>query len=381
MKLALIFGTRPEAIKMAPVILEARARPEAAPLVISTGQHREMLRPILALFGIEPNIDLDLMQPGQTLGGLASRAMEALTGVLEREKPDAVVVQGDTTTAMCAALAAAFLAIPVAHVEAGLRSDRLDAPFPEEINRRLISQVAHWHFAPTTSARDNLRRDGIPHLGSKILVTGNTVIDALRQAAREVEADPPRSPLLEEARRWKENGGRLLLVTGHRRENFGEPFREFCRGLGRIAEHHPETLILYPVHLNPNVQKPVREYLGGRKNILLADPADYPVFVALMQAADLVVTDSGGVQEEAPALGKRVVVTREVTERPEAVAAGAVELVGPHQEALFQAAHRLLSDPESLPRRAVSPYGDGKAASRILDALLGGQPEEFAPEG
>lgn len=381
-KLALVFGTRPEAIKMAPVILEARRRASVEPLIVSTGQHREMLRPILALFGIHPHRDLDLMVPNQTLAGLTARATESLSNLFREERPDAVVVQGDTTTAMCAAIAAFYERIPVAHVEAGLRSDRLDAPFPEEFNRRTIGQVARWHLAPTPTAAGYLYRDNLQALGGGVHVTGNTVIDALYLAVEAIAANPPQSETLDRVRRQVEGGGRMVLVTGHRRENFGEPFREFCHGLADIAIAHPETLLVYPVHLNPNVQAPVREILGGLDNVLLCAPADYPEFVALMQAATLIITDSGGVQEEAPALGKPVLVTRDVTERPEAVAAGGVRLVGPRREAIVREALELLRGGDVYTRmaKARQPYGDGKAAARCLDAIEGKDFKEFAPE-
>ncbi|CAN5177359.1 UDP-N-acetylglucosamine 2-epimerase (non-hydrolyzing) [soil metagenome] len=373
MKLLFAFGTRPEGIKLAPVILEARRREGIESLVVSTGQHREMLEAVLTLFAIKPDVDLALMQPGQTLPALTARAMAAFAPLLQREKPDAVVVQGDTTTAMVCALAAFYERIPVAHVEAGLRTDRRDAPFPEEVNRRLIGQLANWHFAPTEGSRQNLLRDGVQHLGGKIIVTGNTVIDALLLAVDAVKKNPPAHDDLRAALDWKSRPGAcVILVTGHRRENFGEPFREFCLGLRDIATAHPEALIVYPVHLNPQVQAPVRELLAGVANIRLAPVVDYPVFVALMQAADLIITDSGGVQEEAPALGKPVLVTRDVTERPEAVQAGGVKLVGPHRQALFDAADLLLRDPKAYAEmaKARSPYGDGHAAARCIDALL-----------
>lgn len=370
MKLAIVFGTRPEAIKMAPIILEARRRPGIDPLVISTGQHREMLRPVLELFAIQPDIDLDLMEPGQTLARLTAKTMKAVSKTIEAERPDVLVVQGDTATAFVAALAAFYAKVPVAHVEAGLRSDRLDAPWPEEANRRLVSQITRWHLAPTEGARQNLLRDRLDLLGGKIVVTGNTVIDALHLALERIKDNPPEDSALQHALQWKNEGGKLVLITGHRRENFGEPFKEFCSGLRQIAESHPEALLLYPVHLNPNVQRPVRELLGGLENVVLSGPADYPVFVALMQAADVIVTDSGGVQEEAPALGVPVVVTRDVTERPEAVEAGAVDLVGPHAKALHAKVHEYLHNPPK--RNPISPYGDGKAAGRCLDTIEGG---------
>jgi UDP-N-acetylglucosamine 2-epimerase (non-hydrolysing) len=372
-KIAIVFGTRPEAIKLAPVILEARRRPQVLPLIISTGQHREMLAAVLNLFSITPDLDLQLMRPNQSLAEISARALTSMTEVLTAHRPDLLVVQGDTTTAMASALAAFYLHIPVAHVEAGLRTDCPTAPFPEEINRRVISQVAHWHFAPTEQARAYLERDGMMTLGGRILVTGNTVIDALYLAVAAVKASPPVQPDLQAAIEWKRDPAhRLILITGHRRESFGRPFEEFCLGLRDIAEAHPWAMLVYPVHLNPNVQEPVRRILGKTPNIRLAPVLDYPAFVALMQTSDFIITDSGGVQEEAPALGKPVLVTRDVTERPEAVHAGGVRLVGPHRQPLFASAHELLTSKqlyEAMAQRQ-SPYGDGHAAPRILDALL-----------
>lgn len=358
---------------MAPVILEARRHPGIRPLVVSTGQHREMLRGILDLFGIEPDVDLALMQPDQTIAEVNARALTAVSELLRLERPDAVVVQGDTTTAMAAALAAFYERIPVAHVEAGLRTNDRYAPFPEEVNRRIIAQVAHWHFAPTERAREALERGGIPALGARILVTGNTGIDALYIAIDAVKRNPPESADLRAALEWKKvEGHRLILITGHRRESFGRPFEEFCLGLRDIAEAHPEALLLYPVHLNPNVQRPVRGLLAEVRNVRLAPAADYPVFVALMQAADLIITDSGGVQEEGPALGKPVLVTRDVTERPEAVEAGGVRLTGAHREPLFRAAHELLTHRHLYNEmaRVRLPYGDGRAAARVVEEMV-----------
>lgn len=382
MKLTVVFGTRPEAIKLAPVIHEACRRPGIELRVISTGQHHEMLRPILRFFGIEPHVDLDLMRANQDLAGLFARALEAVSRTLDDQPPDALIVQGDTSTAFAAALAAAYRRIPVAHVEAGLRSDRPDAPFPEELNRRALGQLARWHFAPTPAARDLLLRDGLHHLPTEILVTGNTVIDALDWAVRQLEADPPADAVLAEARAHRARGGRLVLVTGHRRESFGAPLRALCEGLRSIVDAHPAVRLVYPVHLNPNVREPVGEILGGHDRITLAPPFEYPAFVAMMREADLIITDSGGVQEEAPALGKPVLVTREVTERPEAVAAGGVILVGPDRARIVAEAGRLLGDEGvytamARPRR---PYGDGRAATRILDALEGRPVTPFVPE-
>ncbi len=387
MKLLCVFGTRPEAIKMAPVILEARrhAGNGVTPIVVSTGQHREMLRPILSLFGIVPDIDLDLMQPNQTLDSLAARALTALGEVIAEQKPDAVIVQGDTTTAMCGALAAFHARVPVAHVEAGLRTNDIYSPFPEEVNRRIIGQVARWHLAPTAGARENLRRENLPPAAMRdagIWVTGNTGIDALRLAVERVAQCHTPNPSVADALTWKTGGSnrQLVLVTGHRRENFGAPFEEFCRGLLDIADAHPNALVYYPVHLNPNVQQPVRALMSGHPNVVLAPVADYPDFVLLMKNADLIVTDSGGVQEEAPSLGIPVLVTRNTTERPEAVDAGGVLMVGPNRERLYCEAHRLLSGDDayrasmSIPR---SPYGDGHAAERCLAILQNESAQEF----
>lgn len=374
MRILFIFGTRPEAIKMAPVILEARRRAGVTPLILSTGQHREMLRPLLALFEITPDVDLDVMRPGQTLSGIAARVLENLDAELQTLTPDWVVVQGDTTTAMTAALAAFHRRIPVAHVEAGLRTDDLTAPFPEEANRRIISQIASCHFPPTESARANLLRDGAAHTGARIILTGNTVIDALFFAREAVGKNPPEHADLAAIKAWKRTAPerQAILVTGHRRENFGAPFREFCHALRDIAEAHPQALLVYPVHLNPNVQAPVHEILGSVPNVRLAPAADYLPFVAMMDAVDFLITDSGGVQEEAPALGKPVLVTRDVTERPEAVDAGGVMLTGPNREKLRTAAGELLQRGPLWNRMAQVrlPYGDGHAAARILDALL-----------
>ncbi len=372
MKLALVIGTRPEAIKMAPLALEARNSEDFSPLLISTGQHKELVKPILDLFDLNAEIDLDLMQPGQRLGDLAARAIKSLTEVLTDLKPDVLVVQGDTTTAMSAALAAHYLGIPVAHLEAGLRSDRLDAPFPEEANRRIISQVAHWHFAPTEKARENLYRDHLHSLGGHIIVTGNTVIDALHLALERIN-DLALDKLLPEqlASQLVQNERRMILITGHRRENFGEPFEEFCLGLKDLAEKFPEDVLVYPVHLNPNVQEPVNRLLRNIDNVYLLPPIDYPAFIALMKMAYIIITDSGGVQEEAPALGIPVLVTRDVTERPEGVEAGGVRLIGANRTALLAHASELLENLAAYTSMAQPrfSYGDGLAASRCLQAL------------
>ncbi|MCB2153936.1 UDP-N-acetylglucosamine 2-epimerase (non-hydrolyzing) [bacterium] len=365
-KLLFLFGTRPEAIKLAPVILAARERPEFHVTIVVTAQHREMLDEVLRAFDIVPDRDLNIMAPGQTLFHVTSRVFEAMESVLAEYDPDVVLVQGDTTTVFAGAVAAFYAGKPVAHVEAGLRTGDLAAPFPEEANRKMASCVTHWHFAPTDSARQNLLREGYP--GSAIHVTGNTVIDALLWMVERVKTAA--CPVAEIAPAIDAHE-RMVLITGHRRENFGAPFARICETFRRLAEENLETLFVYPVHLNPNVQRPVNDILGGVGNFRLLSPLAYPDFVWFMQRAHLIITDSGGVQEEAPALGKPVLVTRRVTERPEAVDAGVVKLVGDDPHSIFAEATRLLRDPEAHTQmaRGVSPYGDGKASARILDVL------------
>lgn len=358
----LIAGTRPEAVKLAPVVLELRRRGRLRAVLCSTGQHREMFRQVLETFGLAPDLDLDVMQPGQTLSALAGRMFQALPGVLDSIRPDCVLVQGDTTTAFAGAVAAFYGQVPVGHVEAGLRTGDLAAPFPEEANRRLIGVVTRWHFAPTERARRSLLAEGVP--AGQVHLTGNTVIDALLQTARQV---PPPPAELRPA-----PGQRLILVTGHRRESFGEGLRRMSDALARIATAHPEDVkILYPVHPNPQVLIPVRERLGKLPNVVLSDPLGYTEFVALMREAHFLITDSGGVQEEAPALGKPVLVTRDLTERPEAVEAGCARLVGTDTDRIAAAAEELLASGEAYRRmaQARNPFGDGHAAARIADVL------------
>lgn len=380
MKLAFTFGTRPEGIKLAPLIRAARGRKGLEILTICTGQHRELLRPILDLFAIHPDHDLELMTGAQSLAGLTGASVTALDAVLEEERPDAVVVQGDTTTAFCAALAAFYRRIPVAHVEAGLRTGNRYSPFPEEINRRLITPLAHWHLAPTLRAKEALLAERVVELGGQVAITGNTGIDALMMGLELARGSPAddEGPF---AVLDQEPGRPVILVTGHRRESFGEPLVRICTALRRIAAAHPEVLLVYPVHLNPNVRGPVNELLGGAGNVLLTPPAGYREFLRLLERCRFVVTDSGGVQEEAPALGKPVLVTRETTERPEAVEAGSVILTGSDEERIVLEAERLLGDAEHYRRMAVPrfPYGDGSASERCLDALLGLPVAEFLP--
>ena len=365
MRVLCVFGTRPEAIKMAPVIRELQKQPARADVrVCVTGQHREMLDQVLRLFEIIPDHDLDIMRADQSLTEVTAAALTGLDAVIASERPDWVVVQGDTTTAMAAALVAFYHRVRIAHVEAGLRSWNRAHPFPEEINRRLADDLSNLHFAPTEVARQNLLREG--HDGSTVIVTGNTVIDALHWVAglpapRDLEVLIPG------------NGARLLLVTAHRRESFGPAMEEICLALRDLATRYGDTVrIVYPVHLNPRVRGPVHHTLGDMRNIALVPPLDYLRFVHLMKRAYLVLTDSGGVQEEAPGLGKPVLVLREVTERPEAVAAGTARVVGTSRERVVGEAARLLDDPAEYARmaHAANPYGDGHAAGRIVTALL-----------
>ena len=376
--IALIVGTRPECIKLAPVFAELRKSSRLRPVLVSTGQHRELLDQALGSFGLKPDIDLGLMQPGQSLPDLTGRVISAVSTWLAAAKPSAVLVQGDTTTVLGSAMAAFYAGIPVGHVEAGLRTADLRSPFPEEMNRRLTSPLARWNFCPTEQSRANLLREGI-HPAS-CHVTGNTVIDALLTTrvglqARGMEAATLgarlgiapafiASHLASPARRW-------ILVTGHRRESFGEGFENICRGIRELVDRHPDLGVLYPVHLNPQVQAPVRRLLGDHPRIALAAPASYQDFVWLMDRAYLVLTDSGGVQEEAPSLGKPVLVMRENTERPEGVAAGTCELVGTSVERIVAATGRLLADPVEYARRSQlrNPYGDGTAAARIVRVM------------
>jgi len=356
-KIVCVVGTRPEAVKMAPVILALQRQPWAETCVLATGQHRQMLDQVLQAFGITADIDLDLMQANQDLTGLTARMLTAMDRVLKAEQPSAVLAQGDTTTVMVAALASFYLNIPFGHVEAGLRTGDLRRPFPEEMNRVLAGRLARWHFAPTASSRDNLLREGIP--AEQIFLTGNTVIDALHDMA----ARTPAMPVAE--------GRRMVLVTAHRRESFGQPLEQVCRAILELVERNPDIDVLYPVHRNPNVLGPVERLLGKQPRIRLTEPLDYVPFVAAMKAAHLILTDSGGVQEEAPALGKPVLVLREETERPEAVEAGVVQLVGTDTAHIVATAQRLLDDEAAWRAMAkgVSPYGDGHAAGRIVDVL------------
>jgi len=375
-----IFGTRPEAVKMAPVVRALAATPQVESLVCVTAQHRQMLDQVLGLFNILPDVDLNLMQPDQSLAALTAEIFTHLDPVLARVKPDWILVQGDTTTVMASSLAAYYRHIRVGHVEAGLRTEDKWQPFPEEINRRLASVVADLHFAPTEWARQNLLRENTP--SRNIVVTGNPVIDALQSVVKmppSVEVldlfkyiDLPYQPYGSN-HAATHSSPRLILVTAHRRENFGQPLEQICRALKTIAQTYANQVrIVYPVHLNPNVQQPVHRLLNGIPNISLLDPLDYLPMVHLMRHASLVLTDSGGLQEEAPAFGVPVLVMRQVTERPEGVQAGTVRLVGTDHDVIVSEACNLLDDTDAYAAmaQAINPYGDGKAAPRIVRALL-----------
>jgi len=368
-KISFIFGTRPEAIKLAPVVLALRNHPMLQPHVCVTGQHRQMLDQVLDVFGIVPDVDLCLMEPNQMLASLTARAVTAIDAYLAEHKPDMILVQGDTTTVLCAALAAFYRRIRVGHVEAGLRTWNKFSPFPEEINRTMTTRLADYHFAPTEWAKANLLREGVPE--ERVFVTGNTVIDALFIAHEKVCRDPPEIPGIPRELMNGQSHRQLVLITAHRRENFGAGFESICRAISALAEAFPQTSFVYPVHLNPNVQEPVRRLLGGRPNIHLIEPLGYLPFVAMMDRASLILTDSGGVQEEAPSLGKPVLVMRDTTERPEAIEAGTAKLVGTDHRAIFEAVSRLLTAPEAYAAmsRTENPYGDGHAVERIVDIL------------
>ncbi|MCP1106197.1 UDP-N-acetylglucosamine 2-epimerase (non-hydrolyzing) [Serratia nevei] len=369
MKVLTVFGTRPEAIKMAPLV-HALAQDEAFDArVCVTAQHREMLDQVLRLFEITPDYDLNIMKPGQGLTEITCRILEGLKGVLEDFKPDVVLVHGDTTTTLATSLAAFYQRIPVGHVEAGLRTGNLYSPWPEEANRKLTGHLAMYHFAPTENSRQNLLRELLPD--NRIFVTGNTVIDALFWVRDRVMSDAALQAGLAQRYPFLEASKKLILVTGHRRESFGGGFERICSALAEIARSHPEVQVVYPVHLNPNVSEPVNRILKGIDNVMLIEPQDYLPFVYLMSNAYMILTDSGGIQEEAPSLGKPVLVMRDTTERPEAVDAGTVRLVGTDVAKIVEAVTRLLTDESEYHAmsRAHNPYGDGHACQRILEAL------------
>ncbi len=371
-KVAVFFGTRPEAIKLAPVITAISADRRLELLSVSTGQHREMLQQVVDIFELPVHEDLALMTPGQTLAGLSSRLIAAVDDVIERHRPDFAIVQGDTTTVLMASIACFYRRVPIGHVEAGLRTGDLTRPFPEEANRVMVSPITTLHFPPTTVSRDNLLREGVEP--SRVLVTGNTVIDALhaevaRQDRPEIAAAIDEDLNAHLPAGWRDRP--MVLITGHRRENFGDGFDQICGAIGELADRFGDVQFVYPVHLNPNVQGPVQATLGRRANVHLIPPRAYRPFVALMRAATLVLTDSGGVQEEAPGLGKPVLVMRETTERPEGVTAGTVRLVGADRSRIVSAVSELLTDRAAYDAmaRANNPYGDGRAAARIVDAV------------
>ncbi len=365
-KLLFVFGTRPEAIKMAPIIHEAKKHPAIFDVVICvTGQHKEMLQHVMDFFELKADIDLALMKPNQTLFDITADALRGLEKVLADQQPDLVLVQGDTTTAFAGALAAYYKKIKVAHIEAGLRSHDKYAPFPEEMNRKMAGVIADYHFPPTSIAAENLHKENITE---NIFVTGNTVIDALLWAVEKTRVTNSYGDLFP----FLDHSKKIILVTGHRRENFGQPFENICDALGYISSSYPDVQIVYPVHLNPNVQNIVREKLSDKKNVFLIDPLDYPHLVWLMDKSNFVITDSGGIQEEAPSLGKPVLVMREVTERMEGVTAGTALLVGTSKEKIITEAEKLLNDAAHYQQmaKAVNPYGDGSSAAQIINALI-----------
>jgi UDP-N-acetylglucosamine 2-epimerase (non-hydrolysing) len=371
-KIAVFFGTRPEAIKMAPVIAALAADDALEPVVVSTGQHREMIDQVISLFGIRVDAELSVMEPNQSLAGLTARLVERIDRVLSEIEPAMTLVQGDTATVLAAALASFYRRIPIGHVEAGLRTGDIFSPFPEEANRRMTTPLVRLHFAPTETARQALLGEGVP--ADRVFVTGNTVIDALLAEVRRQQAPAVRDELYARLDAqigldWR--GRPLVLVTGHRRENFGGGFEQICAALDELARRMPELAIVYPVHLNPRVKDVVHARLGARANIRLIPPQPYAEFVALAAASRMILTDSGGVQEEAPSLGKPVLVMRDTTERPEGVAAGAVRLVGPRADRIVEESLRLLRDDAAYRQMAVAtnPYGDGQAAGRIVAAV------------
>lgn len=365
-----VFGTRPEAIKMAPLVTGLAADPRFESQVCITAQHREMLDQVMGLFGIQANYDLNVMRPGQDLYGVTSDILLGLRDVLAEARPDIVLVHGDTATTLSATLAAYYARIPVGHIEAGLRTGNLYSPWPEEGNRRVTGALAALHFAPTDNSRDSLTRENVSD--DRIVVTGNTVIDALLQVVERIQTDPTLESELAQRFNFLEPEKRIILVTGHRRESFGGGFERICEALRVLAARFPDVNIVYPMHLNPNVREPVQRLLGNAPNIHLIEPLDYLPFIGLMNRSYLIITDSGGIQEEAPSLGKPVLVMRDTTERPEAVDAGTVRLVGTETVTIVEEATRLLTDPAAYDEMsfAHNPYGDGQAVPRILDALI-----------
>ena len=359
-KMMLVFGTRPEAIKMCPLVNELKSRKNIRTIVCVTGQHRQMLDSVLQTFSVVPDYDLSVMKEEQTLFDITGSVLKKIEPVLEREKPDIVLVQGDTSSAFAAALGSFYMQIPVGHVEAGLRTYNLASPYPEEFNRQTISLISRFHFAPTETARENLLREGKDP--RSVYVTGNTAIDALKTTVRADYSHPELD--------WAA-GSRLILITAHRRENLGEPMEHMFRAIRRVMDEHPDTKAVYPVHMNPQVRESAKRYLGGDERIHIIEPLDVPDFHNFMARCHLILTDSGGIQEEAPSLGKPVLVMRDTTERTEGIAAGTLRLVGTSEDAIYREFTRLLSDREAYDAmaHAVNPYGDGHASERIADIL------------
>lgn len=374
-KILIVFGTRPEAIKMAPLVKEfEKYKEEFQMKVCVTAQHREMLDQVLEIFEIKPDYDLNIMKQGQDLYDVTSRVLTELKPVLEDFNPDVVLVHGDTTTGFASSLASYYKQIKVGHVEAGLRTGDIYSPFPEEMNRKLIGSIATYHFSPTETSAENLRKEGINE--GNIFITGNTVIDALKLVIEKIKTSESLKNRLEEIVKksgYTENTNKMILVTGHRRENFGEGFLNICKALKQLAKDNKDVDIVYPVHLNPNVRKPVNEILKDIKNVYLIEPLEYEPFIYLMSKSYLVLTDSGGIQEEAPSLGKPVLVMRDTTERPEAVEAGTVKLVGTDFDKIIYEVEKLLNNTEKYEKmsKAHNPYGDGNACERIISILKG----------
>jgi UDP-N-acetylglucosamine 2-epimerase (non-hydrolysing) len=374
-KILIVFGTRPEAIKMAPLINGLKRYSDQFEVIVCvTAQHREMLDQTLSFFGIEPDVDLNLMKLGQSISDLVASALVAVSEVIAKNKPDALLVHGDTGTTLAASMAGFFAGIPIGHIEAGLRTNRMMEPFPEEFNRQVVSKVAKWNFVPTESNRQNLLNEGFPD--SSIVVTGNTVIDALILVLEEISTDKVKMVEVEGRISaqlpfdWKSS--QFILITGHRRENFGEGIAQICKAISELAKNYPKVHFVYPVHLNPQILEPVHKLLKGYANVHLIEPLAYPEFIYLMKHSYFVMTDSGGIQEEAPSLGKPVLVMRDVSERPEAIAFGTVKLVGAKADAIIQGVKELLDDSDSAYKKMAkqtNPYGDGQACNRIIEVL------------
>lgn len=370
MKVLTVFGTRPEAIKMAPLVRQLATHPEIDSKVCVTAQHRQMLDQVLELFEIKPDFDLNIMKPGQDLNSITTEILQNIAKVYAEFKPDFVLVHGDTSTTFCASLAAYYQRIAIGHVEAGLRTGNIYSPWPEEGNRRLTGVLANIHFAPTSESQSNLLKENVQ--ANNITVTGNTVIDALLMVKDKFETSPELNQQQAQRFSFLRNQSKLVLITGHRRENFGDGFERICKALSLLAEKYPDVDFVYPVHLNPNVQDPVKRLLSGLSNVHLIEPLDYLPFVFLMMRSHIILTDSGGIQEEAPSLGKPVLVMRDTTERPEAVAAGTVRLVGTDVDTIVNSVSTLLDDQAAYQEMsfAHNPYGDGQASARIIQALL-----------